>query len=100
MKSEESDKRRKEDLLKGKENRKFMVRSDSLYRPRVEMKLTPSLLAIPYLPYLPYYYCIGLTSLTELILASETQKSDGTHRTFGLLLDRKSSVVKYHVPLY
>lgn len=66
-----------------------MVRSDSLYRPRVEMKLTPSLLAIPYLPYLPYlpyYYCIGLSSLAELILASYTQKSDGTRRTFGLSL--------------
>lgn len=47
-----------------------MVRSDSLYRLRVEMKLTQSLLAVPYLLYLPYYYCIGLSSLAELILAS------------------------------
>lgn len=50
-----------------------MVRSDSLYRPRVEMKLTRSLLAVPYLPYLPYlpyYYCNGLSSQPELILAS------------------------------
>lgn len=28
------------------EQKKFMVRSDSLYRPRVEMKLTRSLLAV------------------------------------------------------
>lgn len=64
-----------------------MVRSDSLYRPRVEMKLTPSLLAIPYLPYLPYlpyYYCIGLSSLAELILA--ITRRNRMERTFGLSL--------------
>lgn len=55
------------------------MRSDSLNRPRVEMKLTQSLLAVPYLPYLLYYYCIGLSSLAELILAS-SQKSNGTTR--------------------
>lgn len=73
-----------------------MVRSDSLYRPRVEMKLTQSLLAVPYLPYLPYYYCIGLSSLSELILASYSQKAELS----DFLLDRKLSVIKYNVHLH